>query len=92
MVVSRPSAADAAHGEALGDLALLQLGEDGQNADYGSVKRGEVSKFSLMARSRRRGQQLVLNEGKCPFREGEPIQLVHHQCVRKAGALVVSPD
>ncbi len=32
------AAGDAAHGEALGDLVLFQLGEDGQNADHGPAE------------------------------------------------------
>ena len=86
MVVPRPAAADAAHGEALGDLVLLQLGKDGQNADHGPAKGGGGVKI-LADRHKigAMGQQLVLNEGQgVLLGAGEPVQLAHHHGVHAA--------
>ena len=83
MEVPGLATADPAHGKALGDLILLQLGKDGQYSNHGPAEGGrgvevliDGDKISAM------GQQLVLNEGEgILLGAAEPVQLVDHHSV-----------
>lgn len=81
--VPRLAPADPAHGEALGDLILFQLGKDRQDADHGPAKRGGgIKVFVDGHKVGAMGQQLILDEGQgVLLGTAEPVQLIDHHCV-----------